>query len=48
MTAEAPLTLQGFRRGIRTSWVVSRVVHRFHAGAGYSCEVEAETPSNVH
>lgn len=42
MTAEGRLQLAGFRAGVPTDWVVSRVVHRLDTGAGFSSEVEAE------
>ena len=45
LTAEAKLRLVDFREGVPTDWVVSRVVHRFDTGTGYSCELEAEAPS---
>jgi phage protein D len=45
LTAEAKLQLEGFRPGIPTDWVVSRVVHRYDAGTGYTCDVEAEKPN---
>jgi phage protein D len=44
LTAEARLVLAGFRAGTPTTWVVSRVAHRFDTARGYSCELEAETP----
>ena len=42
--AEAKLELSGFRAGVPTSWLVTRVEHRFGTGDGYSCEIEAEKP----
>lgn len=44
LTAEAKLALSGFRPGVPTEWLVTRVVHQFTPGAGYSCEVEGEQP----
>lgn len=46
LAAEAKLAIVGFRPGVPTSWLVSRVQHRFDTGAGYSCEVEAEKPKD--
>lgn len=45
LSAEVPLRLEGFRNGVPVDWVVSRVVHRFEAGSGYSCDLEAEAPT---
>lgn len=44
LTAEAKLTLEGFRAGVPTDWVVTQVVHHLEPSAGYSCEVHAELP----
>lgn len=43
LTAEAKLQLTGFRQGVPTSWLVTRVQHHFQPGS-YSCDVEAEVP----
>lgn len=44
LTAEAKLQLSGFRPGVPPEWVITRVVHQFSPGVGYSCEVEGEQP----
>ena len=44
LAAEAKLTLTGFRAGVPTDWLVSRVEHRLEVGAGYSCDLECEKP----
>lgn len=44
LAAEATLTLMGFRAGVPTEWLVTRVSHQFTTGQGYSCDVEAELP----
>lgn len=46
LAAEAKLQLVGFRAGVPTDWLVTRVQHRLEAGTGYSCEVEAEKPKD--
>lgn len=43
LVAEAKLKLSGFRPGIPTDWLITRVAHHFQPG-GYSCAVEAELP----
>lgn len=44
LAAEARLQLEGFRPGVLTEWLITRVQHRFSPGIGYSCDVEAEKP----
>lgn len=44
LTAEAKLALSGFRPGVPTEWLITRVVHQFTTGGGYSCDVEGELP----
>lgn len=44
LAAEAKLVLLGFRPGVPTDWLVTRVQHRFEVGTGYVCELEAEKP----
>lgn len=44
LAAEAKLQLVGFRPGVPTDWLVTRVQHQFAPGVGYSCDVEAELP----
>lgn len=44
LSAEAKLLLVGFRAGVPTEWLVTRVEHRLDTGTGYSCDVECETP----
>lgn len=44
LAAEAKLQLEGFRAGVPTDWLVTRVQHTFAPGTGYSCELEAELP----
>lgn len=46
LAAEAQLTLSGFRAGVPTAWLVTRVQHHFAPGVGYSCEIEAEQPKS--
>jgi phage protein D len=46
LAAEARLVLAGFREGVPTAWVVTRVQHRMEVGVGYSCEIEAERPKS--
>lgn len=43
LVAEAKLQLTGFRQGVPTDWLITRVHHHFQPG-GYSCDVEAEQP----
>lgn len=43
LVAEAKLQLSGFRQGVPTDWLVTRVQHHYQPG-GYSCDVEAEQP----
>lgn len=45
MLAECPLTTAGFRDGVDGDWIITRVTHRLEKSGGYSCEVEAETPT---
>ncbi|CAG2144349.1 hypothetical protein LMG31506_02987 [Cupriavidus yeoncheonensis] len=45
LVAEAKLVLQGWRQGVPTEWLVTRVEHRLDVG-GYSCAVEAEQPDD--
>lgn len=44
LAAEAKLVLAGFRPGVPTDWLITRVQHTMNPGAGYSCEIEAEKP----
>ena len=44
--AEGKLTLSGFRDGIDTEWVITRVQHQIDAAGGYVCQVEAELPND--
>lgn len=46
LAAEARLQLSGFRQGVPTTWLVTRVQHQFAPGVGYSCDVEAELPKD--
>lgn len=46
LTAEAKLQLVGFRQGVPTDWVITRVQHQFEASGGYSCDVECEKPKD--
>lgn len=41
LVAEARLQISGFRQGVPTDWLITRVTHHFQPG-GYSCDVEAE------
>lgn len=43
--AEGKLYLDGFRDGIPTEWVITRVQHTIEANGGYKCQVEAELPN---
>jgi phage protein D len=43
LMAEAPLTVSGVRAGVDGEWIITTVTHRMD-GAGYQCDVEAETP----
>lgn len=45
LTAEARLTLTGFRDGVNGEWLVTSVVHGFSPSSGYSCTVDAEHPN---
>lgn len=47
MLAEAKLTLSGFREGVPTEWVITRVVHTLDAGGGWKTDVEAELPNKA-
>lgn len=47
LAAEAKLELSGFRDGVPTEWLITRVQHQFDTGTGYSCEVEAEKPKGA-
>ena len=44
VSAEAPLTLSGFRDGVDGRWIVTRVIHEL-SGGGLTTEVEAEQPT---
>lgn len=44
--AELKAVLVGFRPGIRTDWLISRVVHMFNA-AGYNTQITCEVPDVV-
>lgn len=46
LTAEARLELTGFRAGVPTEWLITRVQHRLEPGTGYVAEVEAEKPKD--
>lgn len=46
LTAEAKLTLHGFRKGVDNSWVATQANHEI-SGSGYTTRVEAETPSRI-
>jgi phage protein D len=43
--AEVPMVLSGFRVGVPTDWIISRVEHTL-SSAGYSCEVSGEQPTS--
>jgi len=43
--AESPLTMIGFRDGVDGKWIVTRVAHRLDKSGGYTCDLEAETPT---
>jgi hypothetical protein len=43
--AEARLTLVGFRPGMRTSWLINSVTHKFEEG-GYTCSIQGEVPGS--
>ncbi len=45
MAAECPLTTAGFRDGVDGSWIITRVTHNLTKSGGYTCDVEAETPT---
>ncbi|WP_018006784.1 contractile injection system protein, VgrG/Pvc8 family [Cupriavidus neocaledonicus] len=45
LAAEAKLILSGWRPGIPTDWIISRVEHSLDAG-GYRCTLEAEQPDS--
>ncbi|MNK29161.1 phage late control protein GPD [compost metagenome] len=44
MQAEGKLFLEGFRVGVPTEWIITRVVHTLDAGTGWKSDVEAEQP----
>ena len=44
VSAESPLTLSGFRNGIDSRWIATRVSHEIN-NSGYANQVEAETPA---
>ncbi|RDH92170.1 MAG: hypothetical protein DIZ77_08785 [endosymbiont of Seepiophila jonesi] len=46
LTAEAKLTLHGFRKGVDDGWVATQASHEIN-GSGYSTRVEAETPKKT-
>jgi phage protein D len=45
LIAGMPLTLQGFRPGVPSDWIITRVEHMIAAGGAYLCEIEAEQPN---
>lgn len=45
LTADCRLTTSGFRDGVNGEWLVTSVVHDFSPSSGYSCTVDAESPS---
>jgi phage protein D len=45
MTAEATLSMDDFREGIKGDWLVTQVTHNIDA-RGYTCTVEAEKPND--
>ena len=47
VSAESPLTLSGFRRGVNGRWIAASVSHEIN-NSGYSTTVEAETPTPDH
>lgn len=45
LMAEGKVTLQGWRTGIQTQWIATRVEHNLDGG-GYRCTVELEQPDD--
>jgi phage protein D len=45
LAAECPLTLAGFRDGVDGSYTITRVAHTVTKDGGYSCQLEAELPT---
>lgn len=45
-SAEAPLITAGFRQGVDGDWVICSVTHTLDKNTGYSCQIEAEKPTN--
>jgi phage protein D len=45
VSAESPLTMTGFRDGVDGKWIITRVAHRLDKSGGYTCDLEAETPT---
>lgn len=43
--AEGKLTVLGLRPGVDGTWNITKVEHSL-SNSGYSCQVEAETPTN--
>lgn len=44
LTGEGQLALTGFRPGLVTRWLISKVTHNLDTSRGYSCDIEAELP----